>query len=601
MGAMPVELPNLLPFPSTPMRINGPLAAAAAVLLTACGDTVSPRPLATPLAPDSTFQRTKGVAANAMTGIAVTPDPLVLVVGKTFKPVVSLTSVNGATYAWTGSGVTYRTLSAAVATVGTDGTVRAVATGSTKLIVSLMQVYTDTVAVVVQAAGEAVSVSPKTAQIRAGESVALTASGGKKGVALVWKSSDTRVATVSTAGKVTGIGLGTAQITVTDGVTSATSTMTVTKPLTDSSTTTAGTPGSSVYVIPASIDVTGKTDVTGAINAFLASVPNGATAEFRAGATYRIEGTVEVVDRRGLIIDGKGARFIANEREPDAYATRSSAGVLVKYPWRTRIHWSIEGGSNVVVRNMTIRGANFAGGRSDAAYVEALEAQHGVAVAGAENVLVENVSVSYVFGDFVYIGGRTVNKVTVIPRNVTVRGGTWSNNGRQGIAITDGDGVLVDGIRMTETRRASIDLESNSAASVIRNVTIRNSYFGPGRLLWLAAAGSGGAMENVTLENNRLAGRTGSVRIVPPEGSRRKNFRLIGNVSDFAGGGGDVDIGAFNVWRVDGFVARGNKIPLQAYRGQVGASFRESCQIDVPAGQFPGASPEVAITPYSCK
>jgi polygalacturonase len=355
-------------------------------------------------------------------------------------------------------------------------------------------------------------------------------------------------------------------------------------------------------VVPADIDASGATDVTERLQSFIDSVPDGSTISFPAHSTYRVDGTLMLLRRHGLTIEGNGALFFSDDPTPALYAQRDRNGNLVTNPWRNRYHWSIHGGGGITLRNLNIRGANAQGGTGSEAYQAALEAQHGVNIGAATGVLLENLDISYVHGDFVYVGAARAEdgKTQVISRDITIRGGTWSHNGRQGIAITNADTVLVEGISMSETRRASIDLEPNSTRAIIRNITIRGSTFGPGRLLWLAAGGAAGTIENITLAHNQLVGRTMSVRIKTPEGSRRHNFHLVGNHSDRAGGGGNDTHGMWTVWRVDGFLAEGNLAPLNPWRQQVGAVFYESCDVHVPEGQHPGASPEVRITDYDC-
>jgi hypothetical protein len=333
-------------------------------------------------------------------------------------------------------------------------------------------------------------------------------------------------------------------------------------------------------VVPASIDTTGARDVTTQLAQFIASSPDGSTIVFRKGARYRLDGTLRIVERNDLTFDGAGALFFTDVAAPAEHRLGSSS-----YPWRGRSQWSIEGGSGITLRNMVIRGANSKGGREDLAYRPAYEAQHAVNIAGAERVLVEDLTISHTYGDFVYIGGRTTRSGRLISREIVVRGGSFSHNGRQGIAITNADGVLVEGIRMTETRRASIDLEPNTASAIIRNITVRDSYFGPGRLLWLAAGGQGATMENVTLENNRLD-RTMTVYIKTPAGTRRSNVQILSNTSTVAYGS---VVALMRFLNTDGIVVRGNHAPLTPRREMTAVYISNSTQYIVENNTWPGA------------
>jgi hypothetical protein len=344
-------------------------------------------------------------------------------------------------------------------------------------------------------------------------------------------------------------------------------------------------------------------DCTPQLLEFIASLPNGREVHFRPGA-YRVDGTIRLVDRVGLTFDGHGALFFTDLATPPAYATTPAVlGQTVEYPWRLRSHWSIEGGSGITLRNLAIRGPNAAGGTGEAGYVEALEAQHGVNINGATNVLIENVDISFVYGDFIYVGAtyRNINptgasKYVFNPsRNVTIRGGVWRSNGRQGVGVASVDGLLIDGISMTDTRRASIDLEPNGATDVIRDVTIRDSYFGPGRLLWIASKGGPGVFENLLIENNRLD-RGAQVYINAPATARRKNIRFLNNVATVPNGGGNQ--GLWSIWRVDGFEARGNIAPLDAFRTHPGLWAYDVTGLTAEPGQWLGGKgPQVYESP----
>lgn len=101
--------------------------------------------------------------------------------------------------------------------------------------------------------------------------------------------------------------------------------------------------------------------------------------------------------------------------------------------YRERAHLSIVGGSDIVVRNLRIRGANPNAGVSDAAYVADREAQHGIQLHGPERVLIQRVTITDVYGDFVYIGRELRKKLSTwgMPsRDVTVVGNVFSRNGR---------------------------------------------------------------------------------------------------------------------------------------------------------------------------
>ncbi|MGZ4242254.1 MAG: hypothetical protein ACXVQ7_11685, partial [Actinomycetota bacterium] len=123
------------------------------------------------------------------------------------------------------------------------------------------------------------------------------------------------------------------------------------------------------YTVPSGIDSTGSTDVTNALQRFLNLAPHHSQIDFKAGARYRIEGTLHLNDHNDMAIDGKGATFFATQPTTN----------------RNRSQWRFSNDSNLEISNMTIRGANENAGQDDSAYVQELEAQHGIEVTGGEH------------------------------------------------------------------------------------------------------------------------------------------------------------------------------------------------------------------------
>ena len=83
---------------------------------------------------------------------------------------------------------------------------------------------------------------------------------------------------------------------------------------------------STVHQVPTSIDRTGATDVSGAISAFIASVPDGSTIVFPASSRYRIEGAVLVAARHNLVINGAARDVLRHHRRQHRQARRTERG-----------------------------------------------------------------------------------------------------------------------------------------------------------------------------------------------------------------------------------------------------------------------------------
>jgi uncharacterized protein YjdB len=129
--------------------------------------------------------------------------------------------------------VTWASSNAAVATVSATGVVTAVTTGTTTIIAtSEGKTGSATISVVPMPVGS-VTVSPATADVTVGQTVTLSSTVRDTSGAIVvdrpvtWRSSDIAIATVSSAGVVTGVAPGTVTITATSETQSGSAAVTV--------------------------------------------------------------------------------------------------------------------------------------------------------------------------------------------------------------------------------------------------------------------------------------------------------------------------------------------------------------------------------------
>jgi hypothetical protein len=286
-------------------------------------------------------------------------------------------------------------------------------------------------------------------------------------------------------------------------------------PLTHSSsadaTDTATTSG--VLTPPATIDRTGTQDVTAAMQAWLTKVPHHSTISFPAGAKYRAEGTLAIRRRNDIVVQGNGATF---------FATQIS-------DVRDQAQWVLENDSNIVFSNLTIRGTHPNGGQDDDAYVPAREAQHGVLVQGGERIELRNLTITDVFGDFIYVG-RSPSPTFGRPVDVSIHDNVMRRNGRQGVSVTDGTNVLIERNDIRDTRRATIDFEPGDSSGV-ENAVVRDNKIGPGRLMFVAGHGMGD-ISNISITNNTLTGHSIGIDLAAESGDRRHSVVVQGNISD---------------------------------------------------------------------
>lgn len=175
-------------------------------------------------------------AAVTVTSISVSPSTASVAAGATQQFTANAIYSNGTTSALTSS-VTWTSSNTAVATISSAGLATGVAAG-TATITAAADGYTATATLTVTAEAvtvTSISVSPSTTSVAAGATQQFTAnatySNGTTGAltsGVTWTSSNTAVATISSAGLATGVAIGTTTITAAaDGYT-ATATLTVT-------------------------------------------------------------------------------------------------------------------------------------------------------------------------------------------------------------------------------------------------------------------------------------------------------------------------------------------------------------------------------------
>jgi hypothetical protein len=311
-------------------------------------------------------------------------------------------------------------------------------------------------------------------------------------------------------------------------------------------------------------------DVTGALNAFIAAAPNPSTITFPSDACFEIAGKLELQMKQGLTVEGNGATFRAKGDGE-----------------RSRWHWGLEGGSDITIRNVTVKGAHPKGGATDDAYVRDREHQHGFRLAGVRNVTLEDVTVTDVYGDFVYLREAS--------RDVKVLNSRFERNGRQGIAIVEGEDVLIRGNSLTGAARSMFDLEPNDDRRIIKNVTIEDNDIGSfkNRLL---AIDKDGFISDVRMVGNRVKGgrleiRVGDYLKDAGQGNRQRNISIIGNISDSLSRNAVIQVSD-----VDGIVIRNNVQPFESLPQEAAVLAVNSCDVVVEENQFTGTAMPLEVS-----
>lgn len=166
-------------------------------------------------------------STTPVTGITIAPSTTSLAAGSSYTLVPTISPATA-----TNKGVTWSSNNTAIATVGTDGKVTAVAAGTATITAkSADGGMTSTSVVTVYTPASGVTITPSTLVLNAGATSTLSSAlipVNTTNKAMNWSSSNNGIATVTANGLVTAVAAGTATITLTiDGGKTATMTVTV--------------------------------------------------------------------------------------------------------------------------------------------------------------------------------------------------------------------------------------------------------------------------------------------------------------------------------------------------------------------------------------
>ena len=323
------------------------------------------------------------------------------------------------------------------------------------------------------------------------------------------------------------------------------------------------------FRVPRRIASDGSRDVTRALTAFINSVPNGSTVELARNGRYRIDGTLLIERHANLWILGKHATLFAGTRGD-----------------QFRRHIRVMGGKNIVIRNLTVVGANPNAGMSDNAFDPAHEFQHGIELDGVQGALLGRVRIYDVYGDFVYIGMSQSNGVQTPSRNVTIQNSRFKRNGRMGISVDYAEDTIILNNYMGDCRRSWVDVEPTGATWQVRGLTIRYNTVGPHRLNFFANAGRGDKVGDIVISGNRTARGAvfGAITISRGDsplalGGYRGPYLIAGNVGPTRAG--------FSFREAAGITIRNNDIPFPK---DVVVQLNDAHTIQVHDNNFTGAT-----------
>jgi hypothetical protein len=343
-----------------------------------------------------------------------------------------------------------------------------------------------------------------------------------------------------------------------------------------------------VRAVPAGIASDCSVDVTSALTDFLDGVPDGSTVLFSRGGCYRVDGTLELIGRTGLVIDGRGAMFQTAVTADD-----------------DRSHWRLVGGADLTVQDLRIVGADALGGTAEA-FVASLQHQMGIDLRGVHGVRILRVSVSRVYGDCVYVGAGDDGAMWTT--GVQVRASTCTDAGRSGVSVTAGRDVTVADTSILRPGLWGVDIEPNGGATGAVAVTVSHDLFTPGARLrpFVQAVGAsgGGTVSGIAVVDNVVRGAGLDAAFQPAPGQRWSDVTFSRNESDTPTvqppDGGSRSRAVVTVEDIDGLVVADNHQP-GSNGGQAFLLTARTCDVQQMGNSFPGGGPVALVLPHDCQ
>lgn len=302
--------------------------------------------------------------------------------------------------------------------------------------------------------------------------------------------------------------------------------------------------------VPASIDATGKTDVSARLQRFVDNTPDQTTIVFPEGSTYRLaSGGIKVSGRHDLAFVGHGATLWSiGCTYLDSVFLLGGAGTA---------------SSNITIEGLRLRGNNLSPATAKA-HRGRCQHQHGIAIYRSRHVEVRDVDIRRTNGDCLYLSGYGERRFRW-SEDVWFHDSTCTGTGRMGVAITAGADVVVERSRFTDIAIHVFDIEPSLKRGGARNILFADNTIGTFGFSsryggWLLAADGNLAapVEAVTLRDNVVTDRAIGVSVGIEyhgwDGSRaRRDFTIVGNMSMVTAAGPVMDFR-----HVDGLVVRDN-------------------------------------------
>lgn len=275
--------------------------------------------------------------------------------------------------------------------------------------------------------------------------------------------------------------------------------------------------GATTFTIDPGIPSDCSTDVTTAVNQFIASIPDGTidapnTGLFQPDGCYLINsGRVKVVSKAWITLDGQGATF-----KRTIYNT-SNLPI-----------WGTTDGKRITLANIAVVGT----GSNPPSYVPSKVYEHGIKGDNTKYLTVRDSSITNVWGDCITFFPGSANASAI---------NNWCRAaGRQGISVIQAIGVNISGGNdIKNVHFNDIDLEPDVNVQTIQDVVIDGNKLGYSTaMVGYPIAISGCGTNNITVSNNTLTA-VGNLTVwaYAPSGCTHTGLSILGNTMSANGVG----------------------------------------------------------------
>jgi hypothetical protein len=305
---------------------------------------------------------------------------------------------------------------------------------------------------------------------------------------------------------------------------------------------------SATYTV--NVDRTGSTDVTAALNAFVARVPDGSIISFPLG-TYKISSSITFNSRHNLIFDGNGSTL---NNVGNAVALGGDASFFAA--------WATPGATHITIRNFVAVAHNpYPGYIGPPPATESNSQAAGFLMTwGGQYIELANVTMSGIYGDMAGLNNGT--------QYVWVHDNHAFDLGRNGVSVVWASHVLVERNAFDLSYGSSLDIEpeAESAGYTITDIVFRNNTTGtinaPSPWFFAANGNSTTGITNVTVTGNTTT-KSSLQSLVEVNGSpRRSNISFTNNVATSVGTLKGYAHAFFTFAHIDGLTVTGNVQPL---------------------------------------